>query len=179
MKLLEALFEGLLWRSRYVVIFAVIASMAATIGIFYMVTADVVYMIEHLIHYTSPDLSPAARQSLHDATITHIVEVVDGYLLATVMLIFSLGLYELFISEIDEAKSAARSNRILFIESLDDLKTRLGKVILMILIVTLFQEAIKVKIETPLDLLYLGASIALVGVALYLSHAADGKENNH
>lgn len=178
MKLLEALFEGILWRSRYVVVFAVIASMAATIGIFYMVTADVVYMIEHLVHYTSPELSAEARQVLHAETITHIVEVVDGYLLATVMLIFSLGLYELFISEIDEAKGEARSSRILFIESLDDLKTRLGKVILMILIVTLFQEAIKVKIETPLDLLYLGASIALVGAALFLSHAADGK-NTH
>jgi uncharacterized membrane protein YqhA len=53
------------------------------------------------------------------------------------------------------------------------LKSRLAKVILMILIVTLFEEALNIKIENPLDLLYLGASIALVAAALYLSHAAE------
>lgn len=178
MKLLESLFEGALWRSRFVVIFAVVASMVAGFAVFYMSTIDVVFMIEHIAHYADPDLSQAARQTLHEDTITHIVEVVDGYLLATVMLIFSLGLYELFISDIDEAKGEARSSRILLIESLDDLKARLAKVILMILIVTLFQEAIRVKIETPLDLLYLGGSIALVGLALYLSHASDAKSEH-
>jgi hypothetical protein len=47
----------------------------------------------------------------------------------------------------------------------------------MILIVTLFEEAINIKIESPLDLVYLGASIALIALALYFSHAADGQ--NH
>jgi uncharacterized membrane protein YqhA len=46
-------------------------------------------------------------------------------------------------------------------------------VILMILIVTLFQEAINMKLTTPLDLVYLGASIALIALALYFSHAAE------
>lgn len=178
MKLLELFFEGVLWRSRYVVLFAVVASMIAGFAIFYMCTVDVFFMIKHIIHYADPDLGTSARQSLHEDTITHVVEVVDGYLLATVMLIFSLGLYELFISDIDEAKGEARSSKILLIESLDDLKSRLAKVILMILIVTLFQEAIRVKIETPLDLLYLGGAIALIGLALYLSHASDAKSEH-
>jgi uncharacterized membrane protein YqhA len=175
MKLLETIFEGALWRSRYVVIFAVVASMIAGFSVFYMATVDVFYLVLHIIHYADPGMSQPDRLMLHQETITHIVEVVDGYLLATVMLIFSLGLYELFISDIDEAKGEARSSRILVIESLDDLKARLAKVILMILIVTLFQEAIRVKIETPLDLLYLGGAIAFVGLALYLSHASESK----
>lgn len=173
MKMLEMLFEGALWRSRYVVIFAVIASMIAAFAIFYMATVDVVYLVSHIIHYADPGMGGEARRALHDQTVTHVVEVVDGYLLATVMLIFSLGLYELFISDIDEAKGEARSSRILVIESLDDLKARLAKVILMILIVTLFQEAIRIRIETPLDLLYLGGAIALVGLSLYLTHASE------
>ena len=173
MKMLEALFEGALWRSRYVVIVAVIASMIASFAIFYMATVDAAYLVSNILHYASPDMTGDARKLLHEQSITHVVEVVDGYLLATVMLIFSLGLYELFISDIDEAKGEARSSRILVIESLDDLKARLAKVILMILIVTLFQEAIQIKIGTPLDLLYLGGAIALVGLSLYLTHAAD------
>ena len=171
--LLEKLFEGALWRSRYIVLFAVIASMAAGTAIFYMATVDVVYLILHIFHYADPDLTAEARKVLHDDTITHIVEVVDGYLLATVMLIFSLGLYELFISDIDEAHGSKASSKILVIESLDDLKARLAKVILMILIVTLFEQALKMEMKTTLDLLYLGGSLALIGLALYLTHASD------
>ena len=173
MSLLEKLFEGALWRSRYVVLFAVISSMAAGFAIFYMATVDVVYLIAHIFHYADPSLAVEARKVLHDETITHIVEVVDGYLLATVMLIFSLGMYELFISDIDEAHGSKTSSKILVIESLDDLKARLAKVILMILIVTLFEQALKMEMKTTLDLLYLGGSLALIGLALYLTHAAD------
>lgn len=173
MSLFERLFEGALWRSRYVVLFAVISSMAAGFAIFYMATVDVYYLITHILHYADPDLAAEARKMLHDETITHIVEVVDGYLLATVMLIFSLGMYELFISDIDEAHGCKASSKILVIESLDDLKARLAKVILMILIVTLFENALKMEMKTTLDLLYFGGSLALVGVALYLTHASD------
>jgi len=173
MKLIELVFEGALWRSRYVILAAVIASMAAGFAIFYIATVDVWYMLAHLIHYADANLAAEARKVLHDDTITHIVEVVDGYLLAVVMLIFSLGLYELFISDIDEAHGSKASSKILVIESLDDLKARLAKVILMILIVTLFEHALKMDLKTPLDLLYLGGSIALVGLALYLTHASE------
>ena len=174
MKQLERWFEGGLWSSRFVVLFAVVASLAAGFAIFYMATVDVVYLVAHIVHYADPDISSDARKVLHDETITHIVEVVDGYLLATVMLIFSLGMYELFISDIDQAHGSKSSSKILVIESLDDLKARLAKVIIMILIVTLFEHALKLKIDSPLDLVYLGASIALIGLALYFTHAAEG-----
>jgi len=173
MKWFESFFEGSLWNSRFVVLFAVVASLAAGFAIFYMATVDVVYLVAHIVHYADPDVSIEARKVLHDETITHIVEVVDGYLLATVMLIFSLGMYELFISDIDAAHGSKSSSKILVIESLDDLKARLAKVIIMILIVTLFEHALKMKIENALDLVYLGASIALVGLALYFTHAAE------
>jgi uncharacterized membrane protein YqhA len=173
-KFIEHLFETTLWSGRYIVVLAVIASMAAATAIFYIATVDVWYMVQHLAHYAEPGLSAEARKVLHDATITHVVEVVDGYLLATFMLIFALGMYELFVSDIDAAKGGRASSRILVIESLDDLKARLAKVILMILIVTLFEHALNLKIDEPLHLLYLGGAIALVGLALYLTHASEG-----
>jgi uncharacterized membrane protein YqhA len=178
MDFIEKVFEGLLWRSRYVVLFAVVASMAAAIAIFYMATVDVVYLVSHILHYADPSLTPDIRKTLHDETITHVVEVVDGYLLATVMLIFGLGMYELFISDIDEAKNSKASSAILVIESLDDLKQRLAKVIIMILIVTIFELALKLKIGDTLDLLYLAGAVALIGLALYLTHASDGHAPN-
>lgn len=174
MHLIEKLFEGLLWRSRYVVLFAVVASMAAAFAIFYMATVDVYYLVSHILHYADASLTAEIRKALHDETITHVVEVVDGYLLATVMLIFGLGMYELFISDIDEAQNSRASSAILVIHSLDDLKQRLAKVIIMIMIVTIFELALKLKVEATLDLLYLAGAVALIGLALYLTHAADG-----
>ncbi len=174
MKFLENIFEGTLWNSRFVVMAAVIGSLVAGFAIFYMATVDVWNLLMHVVHYGDADITEVARKQLHDDTITHIVEVVDGYLLATVMLIFSLGIYELFISDIDQAHGSRSSSKILVIDSLDDLKARLAKVILMIMIVTLFEQAINMHMSGPLDLLYLGASIALIALALYWTHAADG-----
>jgi len=181
LKTLEKWFEATLWNGRFVVVVAVMASMAASVAIFYMATVDVVYLIGHMLHYADPALTEEARKLLHDQTITHVVEVVDGYLLATFMLIFALGMYELFVSDIDEAHGSKTSSKILVIENLDDLKARLAKVILMILIVTLFEEALNMKISSPLDLLYLGGAIALIGAALFLTHKAEahGKETEH
>lgn len=174
MNLIEKLFEGALWNSRFVIIFAVIGSLLAGFAIFYMATVDVVYLFQHAMHYADSSVTEEARKILHDSTVSHIVEVVDGYLLAVVMLIFALGLYELFISEIDQAHGSKSSSKILVINNLDDLKSRLAKVILMILIVTLFEEALNMKLSTPLDLVYMGASIALISLALYLTHASEG-----
>jgi uncharacterized membrane protein YqhA len=181
MKKLETLFEGTLWNSRFVILAAVLGSLFAGFAIFYMATVDVVYLVSHALHYADSDMAEEARKALHDRTVTHIVEVVDGYLLATVLLIFSLGLYELFISDIDQAKDDKRaSSKILVINSLDDLKSRLAKVILMIMIVTLFEQALNMKLTTPIDLLYLGGSIALVALALYLTHGAEpGAHSGH
>lgn len=173
MKHIEWLFEGGLWNSRFVILSAVLGSLFAGFAIFYMATVDVWNLVLHVVHYGDSDLTDVARKALHDATVTHIVEVVDGYLLAVVLLIFSLGLYELFISDIDQAEGSRTSSKILVINSLDDLKSRLAKVILMIMIVTLFEQALNMKMQTPLDLMYLGGSIALIALALYLSHAAE------
>lgn len=173
MKFLESLFEGSLWNSRFVILAAVMGSLLAGFAIFYMATVDVVNLVGHTLHYADASMSDEARKILHDSTVSHIVEVVDGYLLGTVMLIFALGLYELFISDIDQAHGSKASSKILVIRSLDDLKSRLAKVILMIMIVTLFEEALNMKMSTPIDLLYLGGSIALIALALYLTHVAE------
>ncbi len=174
MKFFESLFEGSLWNSRFVILTAVVGSLLAGFAIFYIATVDVVILFQHALHYADASMTEEARKALHDSTVSHIVEVVDGYLLATVMLIFSLGLYELFISDIDQAHGSKASSKILVINNLDDLKSRLAKVILMIMIVTLFEESISMHIAAPIDLVYMGAAIALISLALYLTHAADG-----
>jgi uncharacterized membrane protein YqhA len=116
----------------------------------------------------------ATRADLRGETVTHIVEVIDGFLLAAVLLIFSMGLYELFISKIDVAADSETSKNVLHIDTLDDLKNRLAKVILIILIVNFFEQVLKMQFETPQSLIYLSGGIALIGLALYLTHQSEG-----
>jgi uncharacterized membrane protein YqhA len=166
----EKYFERFLWNSRFVVLFAVIASLLMAFGIFYMTSIDVYYTLAHLTHYH--ELTDLERAELKSQTVAHVVGSVDGFLLGAIMLIFSLGLYELFISKIDEAEGATGSSKILMIKSLDDLKDKLAKVILLILIVMFFEQALFLKPTAPLELLYYSLAIMLVALALYLSHKA-------
>jgi len=170
--LAERYFEKVLWNSRYIVMVAVIASLIMALGVFYLTAVDVFHTLSHLTHYHSED--DAGRAALKAQTVAHIVGAVDGFLLGTIMLIFSLGLYELFISKLEEAEGN-NSSKILQIGSLDDLKDKLAKVILMILIVMFFEQAVFLKPNGPLELLYYALAIMMVALALYLSHKAYEK----
>lgn len=170
MKSLENLFEGALWESRFIVLFAVVASLAIAFVMFFMATVDAWFLVSHMLEYASPELVGEARLEFRGSAVTHVVEIVDGYLLGTVLLIFALGLYELFISRIDQAETSETASRVLIIHSLDDLKGRLAKVILMILIVKYFEHAVSMDFKSPMDLLYLAGGIALIGLALFLTH---------
>lgn len=169
---MERMFETALWNSRFVVIVAVIVSLVTAFAMFYMASVDAFFLVSHLGEYMSADLVGEARKDFRAETVTHVVEVIDGYLLATVLLIFSLGLYELFISKIEQAESSETPS-VLAVHSLDDLKTRLGRVVIMILIVNFFEHAISMDFHGPLDLLALAGGIALIGLTLYLTHAED------
>ncbi|NCN42742.1 MAG: hypothetical protein CO158_10385 [Piscirickettsiaceae bacterium CG_4_9_14_3_um_filter_43_564] len=166
----EAYFEAALWNSRFVVLIAVIASLITAFGVFYLTSVDIFYTISHLTHYH--ELDDTGRALLKAQTVAHVVGSVDGFLLGAILLIFSLGLYELFISKIDIAGTKHGASNILFINSLDDLKDRLAKVIVLILIVMFFEQAIFLKPTEPLELLYYSLAIMLVSLALYLSHKA-------
>ncbi|MDC9726143.1 MAG: YqhA family protein [Gammaproteobacteria bacterium] len=170
--MIEKYFEAALWNSRFVVIVAVLVSLVTAFAMFYMASVDAYYLVSHLGDYASADLVGEARKDFRAGTVTHVVEVIDGYLLATVLLMFSLGLYELFISKIEQAESSETPS-VLAIHSLDDLKTRLGRVILMILIVNFFEHAISMEFHGPLDLLALAGGIALISLTLYLTHVEE------
>jgi len=90
MKTIERLFESFLWNSRLMVIAAVIASLAAAVAVLFMASVDAWIMISHLGEYLSPELTTEGRADLRSETVTHVVEIIDGYLLATVLLIFAL-----------------------------------------------------------------------------------------
>jgi uncharacterized membrane protein YqhA len=167
---LESWFERLLWASRFVVLVAVASSLVLSFAMFYVASADVVHTIGPLMHYAD-----AGQEQLRAQIVGHVVETVDGYLLAAILLIFAFGLYELFISRIGPAAENLFS-RVLIIRSLDDLKDRLAKVVLLILVVKFFQHAQRMSFSTPMDLVQLSIGVVLISAALYLSHRNSHSE---
>ena len=175
MNRIESVFERLLWSSRFVVVIAVLATLLSSLVLFAMTTWDVVSLARHALEYASLSLPDTERLILRNTTVTHVVEVVDGYLLATFLLIFAFGLYELFVSDIDAARGERAASRILVIETLDDLKSRLAKVILMILIVKLFERLLGTQDAPAPEPLITAGCLVAIGLALWLSHLGDKK----
>lgn len=170
---LETVFETFLFNSRLIVILAVLGSLTSSVLMFVrgalLIAHAAVEFVKHI----------GASQEGHDELSVTLISSVDSFLFATVLLIFAMGIYELFISKIDPASRTADSRpNWLQIHSLDDLKSAIGKVILMILIVRLFESAVKMKYDRPLDLLYLGLGVVFVAVALYLQHLGHSKHKH-
>lgn len=172
MGLVEKFVENILWNSRLIVILPVLVGLLLGVGIFVVTTVDSLLLLLHMIGYLDPAMTEEARAAARLETISETVAIVDGYLLASIMVIFSLGLYELFVNKIDRAEGSEFATRLLLIRSLDDLKDRLANVILLILIVKFFQVALNLKYENPLDLLLLALGIGLLAAALLLSGRA-------
>jgi len=169
---LETLFETILFNSRIIVILAVIGSLASSVLMFVHGTLQIYGAAVGFIKHPMPDHAANAQDHLS----IDLISSVDSFLFATVLLIFAMGIYELFISKIDPASRTAESRpNWLEIHSLDDLKSAVGKVILMILIVRLFETAVKMTYTEPIHLLWLGLAVVFVSVALFLVHAGHSK----
>jgi uncharacterized membrane protein YqhA len=169
---IEIVFEKFLWSTRLMVISAVISSLLLSVLLFSITAADVLELLYHALDYFGADFDQ--KRVLKTELVAHTVGAIDGFLLATILLIFSLGLYELFISDIDEAKGSGRSAKVLVIQNLDDLKSKLAKVILMILVVTFFEVSLSMKFESTIDLLLFSIGILMVSLALYF-----GSKSSH
>lgn len=167
----EKIFESGLWGSRFFVMLPVVFSLFGAVILFVIASADIwaitVKTLDVYINHAHP-------KHFHEEVVSAIIGAVDLYLIAIVMLIFSFGIYELFISKIDAADDK-QASKILQINSLDDLKDKLAKVIVMVLVVSFFQKVLYTTYSTPLELLYFAGSIVLLSVGLYYLH----KGGNH
>lgn len=178
MRRLERIFEKILWQSRLIIVMAVIASVLSALLLVAMGSYDIILLFGETVHaFRDAD----SYVDFHKTALTHIISALDAFLIATVLIIFGIGLYELFISKLDQIEKDTRSSRILVIHSLDQLKEKLAKVIIMVLIVTFFKFAVGFKYATVLDLLALGGGIFLIALSAYLSHKSSGseKDKNH
>jgi uncharacterized protein (TIGR00645 family) len=170
---LEEAFETALFGCRFLVMVPVLGVLAASIVMFFKGCVEVVQGIRAFL---SAGLGFKPTPLDDNSVILSFIPAVDNYLFATILLIISMALYELFISEIDpkSRKKKTRPNW-LKVDDLDDLTSRIGEVVIMILIVNFFKQSFSVRYQRPLDLLILGAAVLLISGSLVVAHHVSGK----
>jgi len=165
MHFIENLFEKGLWSSRFIIVLAVVFGLLGAILLFTIASFDIYATMRYVISVYATHAHPA---HFHEEVVGGIIGAVDLYLIGVVMIIFSFGLYELFISDIDPAKDEhGKENQLLAVHSLDQLKDKISKVIVMVLVVGFFQKVGHTVFTGALELLYLALSITAVAVGLY------------
>ena len=162
--MLEKFFENAMWKTRLFVLFPVVFGLIGAIILFIVASVDI---FEVLVYTLDVYLNGLHPENFHEEIVSKIIGAVDLYLIAVVMLIFAFGLYELFISKIDAAENSKSGNNILAIHSLDQLKDKIAKVIVMVLIVSFFQKVLHTSYDGALQMLYFALSIGLLAVGLY------------
>ena len=156
-------FEKLLWNVRYITILAVILSIIAAFTLIILGSWDI---IQAVIFY-----NPLFDESIsnNNDLLFKIISAIDLFLIGIVLLIFGFGIYELFVSEIDFA-NAKFTESTLKIRDLDQLKNKIIKVVIIVLIVKFFEKVLKFSenFTTPMDILYFGLSILSICIGYYL-----------
>lgn len=149
--------EKILEKSKNLILIAVVSSLAASIAAFLWGAAKTATIILNLV--TSYGKDPLAAIAL--------IELMDTFLIATALFIFAVGMYELFIKDINLPKW-------LVIHNLHDLKSKLGSVIILVMAVKFLEHLVEWK--DPQGTLFYGIAIAVVSASLIAFSHFRGKD---
>ncbi|MBI5214099.1 MAG: YqhA family protein [Nitrospirae bacterium] len=149
--------EKILEKSRNLILIAVVSSLAASIAAFLWGAAKTATIILNLVVSYGKD--PLAAISL--------IGLMDTFLIATALLIFAVGMYELFIKDISLPEW-------LIIRNLHDLKVKLSSVIILVMAVIFLEHLVEWK--DPQGTLFYGIAIAVVSASLIAFSHFRGKD---
>ena len=167
---LERRFESMIWKFRLITLVPVVMSLFGSVSCFVIGTYAEISVLSRVIqgHFTHTNST---------LLIGKVVGGTDYYLIGIALLIFGYGIYELVISDIDPRQQEASDVRrnLLNIESLDGLKQKLTKVIVVALIVTAFKSMVGFKVTTSTELLMFCAGVLMLAFSAWLL----GQTRNH
>ena len=148
-------------RGKYVILLAVVSTFLASVATFIWGTVRMITNVVSLI------AGLITHEGGHSGV--QMIASLDSILLAIVLYIFSVAIYELFFGKINVPDW-------LVIENLDGLKEKLASVIILILAVTFLEHLVEWK--DAKETLMFGISIAAVLIALvfYMHHKKGEKD---
>lgn len=171
MKNIQIVFEQILWNSRFLVLFAVVASLLGSLMLFVVGTLDIFNIASMVFEY----YRGRGDQDIHDFIVTDIIIAIDIYLIAVVLLVFSAGIYRLFISPIDESEANGVAHPF-NIQTFDELKDKIVRVVILAVIIEFFRAVVDIQFSTPLDTIYLALSVLALAASVYLMNMSHSKE---
>lgn len=168
---IEQIFEACLWNFRFFILLPVIFGLLSSLNFFVVGSFEILHGFRLNFCLDEGKCGKATE------VVGYIIGGIDYYLIGVVLVIFSFGLYELFISQIDLRLVEEKLN-VLAITSLDQLKYKLLQVIVIALVVSFFKQALKMEVTTLIDLLYLSGSILIIALSSYLMHAQSSSSKH-
>jgi len=149
--------KTILEKSRYLALVGVLSLLVAAIAAFAWGTLKTVHAIVLVVESLGKDAGITVE----------FIEIIDSFLIATAILIFTVSLYELFIGEINVPEWMLARN-------LYELKAKLSSMVVLVMGVKFVQKVLEVKNTT--DLLQTGLAIAVVSAVL-IAFAYFGKKD--
>lgn len=150
--------KKLLSNSRYLVLIAVIASIISAFAAFLWGGYKTYEIIYHAVGSIGDD---------DHAIGVELISLMDTFMIATALYIFAVGLYELFIADLDLPEW-------LSIHNLHDLKAKLSGVIILVMAVNFLEHLVHWK-DASATLMF-GLSIAVVTASLIAFGHFGGKD---
>jgi uncharacterized membrane protein YqhA len=147
----------ILSSSRYLAIIAVLALLVSALAGFGWGIIKTVDAVALIITSLGEDAG----------IIIALIEIVDAFLVATAVLIFAFGLYELFIAEL-------KLPDWIQIHTLHDLKAKLGGVLVLVMAVKFLEKLAEWK--NAQETLFFALAIAVISATLIAFSALGGKD---
>jgi len=150
--------KRILEQTKYLALIGVLASLIASILAFlYGAIQTAMLIIDFLTRFDK-------NQPLSVA----FIGLMDTFLIASVLYIFAVGLYELFIGDLALPEW-------LIIHTLDDLKSKVSSVIILVMAITFVEHLTEWHNAT--DTLFFGLSVAVVAAALIAYNRYGGSSH--
>ena len=169
---IESSFETALWKFRLIALLPVVMTAITSLTTFVLGTKETIHSLKLVLHDFGTEVFPVAE------VLGEFVGGVDLYLVGIALLIFSYGTYELLISDVSPGRKGNSTSfkGVLDVKSLDDLKEKLVKVLVVALLVVAFKSMIALPIPDRLSLLYYSLTLLLLTFcAFLLSKLGHGK----
>ena len=144
-------------KSRFVSLVAIVSLLASSIVAFFMAASKTVYLCISLVEGSESE----------SMTIVRFIQIIDVSFIATALYIFSTGLYELFIGELDVPKWMKSSN-------IYELEAKLGNLIILIMAGKFLENLVSWK--DPQGTMFFAIAIAIVSSVL-IAFGMTGKKN--
>lgn len=159
---LDANFEPTFFKFRYVLLLPVLISFIGSIIMFLLGGYDT---------YKATYAFIIKGQTASESVVLPLVKALDAFLIGVILIIFSFGIYDFFISKLDPAEHAGIRPDWFKFESTGELKTKLIELVLVILAIQFFERMIANIDEFTEPIMYLiiptGAAILAISLGFF------------